>query len=62
MKISFNGSEYILLDELGRNCGWTRDKVKADKVLAAVAEYKTIEEMPMKLQKALAMADFKMGN
>ena len=61
MKISFNGREYILVDELGRNCGWTRDKAKADQVLAATAEFKTIEEMPMKLRKALAMADFVTG-
>lgn len=33
MKFNFNGSEYTLVDSLGRSCGWTRDKEKADKIL-----------------------------
>ena len=58
MKINFNGSEYTLTDDFGRSCGWTRDKAKADKIIAEIAQYKLFTDIPKKIQMALAMAGF----
>lgn len=58
MKINFNGSEYTLVDDLGRACGWTRDKDKADRVIKEIAQYETWDKIPNKLRLALAMAGF----
>ena len=58
MKMNFNGSEYTLTDDLGRLCGWTRDKDKADKIIAEVAQYKLWTDIPKTIRLALAMAGF----
>ena len=58
MKMNFNGSEYTLIEDIGRSCGWTRDKAKADKVIKEVAQYKSWSDIPLKTQRALIMAGF----
>lgn len=58
MKLNFNGSEYTLTDNIGRACGWTKDKAKSEAVLEKVAEYEVWDKIPFKLQKALIMSGF----
>jgi len=54
MTMNFNGSEYTLVDGLGRPCGWTRDKVKADKVIEAVRGYGDWSDIPKSVRMKLA--------
>lgn len=58
MNIKFNGSEYTLVDSLGRIHGWTRDKAKADKVAEQVKDYPFWSDIPNKIRTALAIAGF----
>ncbi len=62
MRVDFNGSEYTLIDSLGRPCGWTRNKDTADKVAEAVKPYSLWTELPHKVRMSLVMAGFHAPN
>lgn len=47
---------YIFTDDYGHKVGDTCDEHKAKKIFEAIKDYKTVESMPWKLQRALVMA------
>lgn len=58
MKIVFNGTEWTLVDSLGRPCGWTRNEQTAAKVAESVKGYALWNDMPHKLKMSLSMSGF----